>query len=360
MKIIHLVSNKTWGGGEQYVLDLATAQRAGGHDVAVMTRNFPAVSRRFLDAGFPVTTMPLKGSIDIISPLILGRCLAKEGKVVVHVHNFKDAVVATRARSLSGNNDVRVVLTRHLVRPARTSRRHIALYRSIDAMVFVSQLALDEFLSSCPQVDMSRVHVIHNGISVPSDVTDTTPSHSNSDITVMYHGRIAPEKGIDILINALPLVKHPGLRVVIAGTGRPEYIATLRRLADVAGVSGMIDWAGHVDDIFPLIRQTDIGVTPSRARESFGLATVEYMACGKPVIATTSGAQREYINDGVNGLLVPPDDPQALAEAITRLCDSPTLRHRLGTAAKATVIDRLSYSRFYNAIMAIYNSLTDS
>lgn len=360
MKIIHLVSNKTWGGGEQYVLDLATAQRAEGHEVAVMTRNIPVVSQRFSDAGFPVTTMPLKGSIDIISPLMLGRCLAKEGKVVVHVHNFKDAVVATRARNLSGNHDARIILTRHLVRPARASRRHNLLYRSIDAMVFVSQLALDEFMSGNPEVDMSRIHVIHNGVSVPAIDTIPTAHSDAAEVTVMYHGRLAAEKGIDTLINALALVKRPGLRAVIAGTGRPEYLATLRRLAAVAGVDDIIQWAGHVDDTIPLISRADIGVTPSRARESFGLATAEYMACGKPVIATTAGAQREFIDNGVNGLLIPPDNPAVLADAITRLCDSPALRRQLGAAARETVIDRLSFSRFYDAIMAVYNSLTNS
>lgn len=355
MKIIHLVSNKSWGGGEQYVLDLARQQRRHGHEVAIVSRRVEAVASRFAAEGFPVVTMPLKGTIDIISPLQLSRCIAKAGNAVIHVHNFKDAIVATRARSLSGNTGVRIILTRHLVKPAKRSRHYTSLYRQIDAMVFVSRLAMDEFLSSRPDIDTDRMTVIHNGVTIP-DISPS-PNAVKGTLTLMYHGRISSEKGIDTLINALVLVKELPLRVVIAGTGKPEYVATLRRQAAIAGVDGIIEWAGHVDDIHPLIATADIGIAPSRARESFGLAPVEYMAHGKPVITTSNGAQREYITDGVDGLLVAPDSPEEIAEAIKHLAANPDVRERIGTAARATAIERLSFERFYREIMTVYKKL---
>lgn len=355
MKIIHLVSNKSWGGGEQYVLDLAREQRRQGHEVAIVARRVEAVAGRFADEGFPVVTMPLKGTIDIISPLQLSRCIAKVGNAVIHVHNFKDAIVATRARSLSGNTGIRIILTRHLVKPAKRSRHYTSLYRQIDAMVFVSHLAMDEFLSSRPDIDTDRMTVIHNGVTIP-DIS-TVPNAVKGTLTLMYHGRISSEKGIDTLINALALVKELPLRVVIAGTGKPEYVATLRRQAALAGVDGIIEWAGHVDDIHPLIATADIGIAPSRARESFGLAPVEYMAHGKPVITTSNGAQREYITDGVDGLLVAPDSPEEIAGAIKHLATNPDVRERIGTAARATAIERLSFERFYREIMTVYKKL---
>ena len=355
MKIIHLVSNKSWGGGEQYVLDLAREQRRDGHEVAIVSRRVEAVAGRFTAEGFPVTTMPLKGTIDIISPLQLSRCVAKAGNAVIHVHNFKDAIVATRARSLSGNSGVKIILTPHLVKAAKRSRHYTSLYRQIDAMVFVSRLAMDEFLSSRPDIDTERMTVIHNGVTIPD--LSSAPNAVKNTLTVMYHGRISPEKGIDALINAFALVKELPLKVVIAGTGKPEYVATLRRQAALAGVDGIIEWAGHVDDIHPLIAKADIGVAPSRWREPFGLAPVEYMAHRKPVITTSNGAQREYITDGVDGLLVTPDSPEELADAIRQLATNPAMRASIGTAARATAEQRLSFERFYREIMTVYKKL---
>ena len=355
MKIIHLVSNKSWGGGEQYVLDLAREQRRHGHEVAIVSRRVEAVAGRFASEGFPVVTMPLKGTIDIISPLPLSRCIAKAGNAVIHVHNFKDAIVATRARSLSGNNGIRIILTRHLVKAAGRSRHYTSLYRQIDAMIFVSRLAMDEFLSSRPDVNTDSMTVIHNGVAIPE--VSPAPTAGKDTLTVMYHGRISHEKGIDTLINALSLVKELPLKAVIAGTGKPEYVATLRRQAALAGVDDIIEWAGHVDDIHPLIAAADIGVAPSRARESFGLATVEYMAHGKPVITTSNGAQREYITDGVDGLLVAPDSPEQIAGAIRQLVADRDLMERIGTAARATALERLSFERFYREIMGVYQKI---
>ena len=160
MRIIHLVSNKVWGGGEQYVLDLATEFASRGNDVAIVSRNINAVTHRFTDAGLPVTTMALKGDIDIISPIRLARLIGKEQPVVLHVHNFKDATTALRARTLSRNRNVRIVMTRHLVKAAKRK----SLYNKLDAMIFVSHLAKNEFMSTSPAIDANKITVIHNSI----------------------------------------------------------------------------------------------------------------------------------------------------------------------------------------------------
>ena len=96
MNIIHLISNKVWGGGERYALDLCRALEQRGHSTAVITRKgHPEVDAPFVRAGIAVGHLPLRGAIDILSPLILSRILDRmETPVAIHVHNFKDAVVA--------------------------------------------------------------------------------------------------------------------------------------------------------------------------------------------------------------------------------------------------------------------------
>ena len=343
MRIIHLVSNKVWGGGEQYVLDLATAFASRGNDVTIVSRNINAVTHRFTDAGLPVTTMALKGDIDIISPIRLARLIGKEQPVVLHVHNFKDATTALRARTLSRNSNVRIVMTRHLVKAAKRK----SLYNRLDAMIFVSHLAKNEFMSTSPVIDTAKVHVIHNSIK---QLPATTDNGQHNGLALMFHGRLSPEKGIDVLLKAFAQAAIPDARLVIVGSGNQEYMKELQTIAENAGIAQQVTWAGHTSDIHPLIAKADIGVCPSRARESFGLSVVEYMAHGKPVITTNNGAQPEYITDGKDGILIAPDDIGALATAMQSLVSSEK-RQAIGKAAKATFDAHLSFPIFIEKIL---------
>jgi len=353
MKIIHLVSNRVWGGGEQYVLDLATAFAADGSNVTIVSRNFDAVTSRFKEAGLPVITMPLKGTIDLVSPFRLAKMLRGAGKVIIHVHNFKDATVAVRARSISGNKEARVVLTRHLVKPAKA----MSLYRRLDAMIFVSHLAKDEFMSTTPKVDAAKITVVHNSIK---QAPATMPPHTgNRQLTLMFHGRLSPEKGIDTLIRAFAALNDSRTRLVIAGSGTLEYVNNLKQLATELAVKKQIEWLGYIRDISPLIAKCDIGICPSICRESFGLTVIEYMAHGKPVITTDNGAQHEYITNGKDGILVPPGDTASIVAAIERLGNR-ELRTAIGNAARTTFEEKLSFPVFYNRIREIYTQITNS
>lgn len=349
MKIIHLVSNKVWGGGEQYVLDLATTFAAKGNDVSIVSRNINAVTHRFTDAGLPVTTMALKGDIDIISPIKLARLIGKEQPVVLHVHNFKDATTALRARTLSRNSNVRIVMTRHLVKPAKKK----SLYNRLDAMIFVSHLAKNEFMSTSPVIDTAKVHVIHNSIK---QLPATTDNGQHNGLALMFHGRLSPEKGIDTLLKAFAQAQIADARLIIVGSGNQEYVKELQTIAENAGIAQQVTWAGHTSDIHPLIAKADIGVCPSRARESFGLSVVEYMAHGKPVITTNNGAQPEYITDGKDGILIAPDDIGALATAMQSLVSSEK-RQAIGKAAKATFDAHLSFPIFIEKIEKVYRTI---
>ena len=349
MKIIHLVSNKVWGGGEQYVLDLATAFAAKGNEVTIVSRDIDAVTHRFKDVGLPVTTMALKGAIDIASPFKLAKIIGKEQPVVIHVHNFKDATTALRARTLSRNRNISIVMTRHLVKAAKRK----SLYNKLNAMIFVSHLAKNEFMSTSPAIDATKVHVIHNSIKHTPVTAESMP---DKGLTLMFHGRLSPEKGIDTLLQAFAQAAIPDARLVIAGSGNEEYVKELHAIADKAGISQQITWTGHITDIHPLIAKADIGVCPSKWREPFGLAVIEYMAHGKPVITTDNGAQPEYLTNGIDGIMTAPDDVKALVAAIKSLSDAER-RQAIGKAAQKTFEERLAYPIFVERIDKVYKTV---
>lgn len=354
MNIIHLVSNKVWGGGEQYVLDLCRRLDANGHSVAVITRGIEAVDGPFRKAGFTPGRLPLGGVFDFISSSRLSRVLDNMSEpVVVHVHNFKDARTAVRARQMMRKPDnVRVVVTRHLVKPGKIDHASTALYDAIDAIAFVSQTALDAFLSSGPKVDGAKMSVIHNAVVDCGAVVaaDKLPG----ELRIVYAGRLAEEKGIEKLLEALPLFP-PNAVLHIAGSGKANYEVALRRYASSVGVDDRIVWHGHLSNLAPLMASADIGVLPSIVTEAFPLVVLEFMRHGIPVISTNRGGQTEVISHGVNGLLVAPGDAEAIADAVGRLAADKDLTARMGEAAKARVEADFNYEQFYKKILRLYD-----
>lgn len=356
MNVVHLVSNKVWGGGERYVLDLCRGLSARGHHPQVITRRADAVSRPFAAEGFLVGTLRLGGVLDVVSPILLAKHLdTLDGPVVVHTHNFKTARLALTARRLmrTDRSRVRVVCTRHLVKPAATGASARRMYAELDAIIFVSQIALDAFLSTGPAVDRSRLHVMHNAI--PLAATETPAQPHDGPARIIFVGRLDPEKGVDTLLGALGrLGSRNDWTLEICGTGRARYVAQLMQTASYEGIADRITWSGFVADPASHISAADMLVAPTTAQESFGLVLLEAFAKGVPVITTDNGAQPEIITDGTDGLLVPPADAAALASAIARLLDSPTLRGRMGDAALDAYRTRFGYDRFLNAIIDVY------
>jgi glycosyltransferase involved in cell wall biosynthesis len=145
----------------------------------------------------------------------------------------------------------------------------------------------------------------------------------------LYVGTLSERKGADVFAAALDLAGPAGWSGVMVGDGPlAESISTLLpsvRLLPPAPPAEIAAW----------MRTADVVVVPSR-REPLGLAAVEGLACGTPVIASDVGGLREVVRDGENGLLIPPDDPGALAGALSRLQDA-GLRARLGAAGPASV-----------------------
>jgi glycosyltransferase involved in cell wall biosynthesis len=160
---------------------------------------------------------------------------------------------------------------------------------------------------------------------------------------VGFFGRLQHWKGAHVLIEAMPavLAEFPAARCVIVG-GRhelePGYADYLRRLTAERGLEGVVLFAGFQHDVPRWLHAIDVVALPSD-REPFGISVVEAMAMGKPVIAGDSGGPRETVTSGVDGLLVPHDDPAAIAEAIVRCLRAPDFAARVGAAARVRAQD---------------------
>ena len=356
MKIYHILSNKDWAGTEVYAMSLAEEQRLHGHKVEIICADRPLIIKKFAEAGFKVHKMAIHGFLKNISALRIASLLNSSTEpTVIHVHRFIDTELVHNAlKFVTSKKQPAFIATNHMCDPAPVEKKFNKIYKRIDRLLSVSRRAQQLFLSSAPTVDSDKLRVIINSTKkvAAHNYNHMKPGNTNEKVSLMTMGRIVKEKGIDTAIESLQYL--PEATLTICGTGPEEYVSSLHTLARRLNVADRINWTGFTDKIIDYISRADIGIVPSRWEEPCALVNFEYLAAGVPLVTSNTGGQPEIITDGVEGFLVTPDDPQALAKAIRRLIDDPELRKKMGEAARKTFENRFTYDKFYNKVMRVY------
>ena len=174
----------------------------------------------------------------------------------------------------------------------------------------------------------------------------------------LFVGRLVPYKGVNVLLHALA---RTSVRAVIVGDG--PLRGELERQASALGVQTRVRFAGNADhaELTALYEACDMLVLPSVTRaEAFGMVQVEAMSCGKPVISTALDSGVPWVNQhGVTGLVVPPADVQALADAMQHLADNPAERIAMGTRGRERAEREFSAGRLVQQLTALYGTVVD-
>ena len=271
MKIFHIVSNKEWGGGEQYVYDLCQRQRKDGIEVNIICKPIDSISEKYEEAGITVYRLPLGGALDLKSGWQLGAIIKRAGKCTIHAHNFKDAYTACYARKFSGRKDIQVVMCRHLTRPGKNTMLYRWLYGQLDRLIFDSQISTDAFLGTNPTIDTKKLGIVHTSIVVPEN---TVPVDIRTEFNIpadtvlaMFHGRLDPEKGIDVLLDAVEQIKDKNFKLVLIGKGSDEYTEHLKTTVKAKGIGEKVIFAGFRHPVLPYVAGADFGILASTVRE---------------------------------------------------------------------------------------------
>jgi glycosyltransferase involved in cell wall biosynthesis len=202
-----------------------------------------------------------------------------------------------------------------------------------------------------------RLKVLHSGIDMSRipDQDDGRDARRRFGIPAdaLVLGTVAnlfARKGYDVMLRALPTIvaSTPKVRYLIVGSGDAPYEKHLRALVENLGLERHVHFAGFQASVYPCLAAMDIYVHPA-LMEGFGIAVLEAMAMRKPVVATTAGGLPEVAQDGETGILVPPGDPDALAQAVIRLLRDPVHRRKLGEAGR----DRVAVLFTVDAMMRI-------
>ncbi len=228
------------------------------------------------------------------------------------------------------------------------------IWKKASALVALSDSLRDLAQPILPE---KTIGVIPNGIDV--DHFHPNGYHATEHagpLRLLCVARLVRRKGLDDLFHAMALLRDEPIHLTLQGIGSQQD--ELARLAISLGVADRISFAGFKDrDSLPVVYQkADLFVMPSLA-ESFGLATLEAMACGLPVVVSRVGGMVEYVKDGENGLIVPPRDPEALANAIRSLARNPGLRRSMGARNAQKVRQEYTWQHVADAYLQIYQQV---
>jgi len=373
IRLLHIVGDSSFGGAAKIILRLAETMRSEGWQVDLLTTN--AVFQQAAEENgigtvdLDVIRREIRPLWDLFGLFRLYRFLRREQYTVVHTHTSKAGFVGRLAAWLA-----RVPVILHTTHgfafhegSSRTKRVFYATLERLAAPWCDRVVSVSEFhrrwaleLGICGG---DKIMAIPNGIALPEPQSRIPASElrrgwgaNKDDLVILSTGRLAPEKGLEDLLEAASLLRRMGqsFRVVLAGDG--PLRAQLERLAKDLGVSDHVTFLGYREDIPDLLAACDLVALPS-LREGLSIALLEAMAAGKPVVATSIGSNVTVASQAEMALLVPPCDPQALAEAILRCGQDPALRTRLGNNARHVFESRYTEQRMLNAYRKAYFGL---
>ena len=295
----------------------------------------------------------MRNSLNVRGAFKLARFAQERQIEIMHAHVARDYPVIALAAARAGG--LPFVLTRHLQFPL--SRGHRITLRGVARVIAVSQVVADSLYAQ-RVFDRDKIVVIHHGIDFEKFSQGIKAGPENNGRRVGTIGQLAPAKGQRDFVRAAAIVadRIGDVEFIIAGEDKSRTGENRHRLAELIrqlGLGDRVSLLGRCDDLPQLLATFDLFVSPSRL-ESFGLAIVEAMACGVPVIATGTGGAGEIIHEGETGRLVPIGDAKALANGICDLLGNPAERERLSANARRDVADRFSLAKMVDATERIY------
>ncbi len=361
-RTVHLNTEPTWRGGEQQTLYLLEGLVARGHEVLLCAQRGSPLVERARAKGIDTEAVRMRGEIDPFAVARLRGIFKRFRPEIVHFHTSHAHTLGVAAAALLGRNRPRTLLTR---RVDFSIYRHSFFglngikYRHVDHIVAISR-AIREVLVD-DGLDPAGIDLVPSGIDTSRfDVEPTDlraefglPEDTVILVNVAY---FAPHKGQTYLVEATPriLEESPNCALVFIGDG--ELRASLEARVHELGVSERVFFAGFRTDVPAVLRGSDICVMPS-FKEGLGTSVLDALWCGLPVVAAATGGIPEIVHDGENGILVPPRDSEALANAILRLLKDPEERAKLGRGGPAVVESGYTVDQMIEGNIAVYRRM---
>ncbi len=372
--VLQVLPDLVTGGAERGCIDMALALAEAGGLPLVASEGGPMV-RELERAGVTHLTMPLKSK----NPLVIRRNAARleeviraHGVDIVHARSRAPAWSAWMACQRTGAH---YMTTFHA--PYNFSSKLKRWYNSVMArgerIIAISAFIREHILANYA-VDPARIRVVHRGIDpsifAPECVSATRLAHlvaqwrlPNDRPVILLPGRLTRWKGQMVLIDALAKLGRKDVVCLLVGSdqGRTGYRRELEQRIKRAGLEEVVRMTDHCNDMAAAYRLSTVVVSASREPEAFGRVIVEAQAMGKPVIVTAIGAYQETVVPGETAWAVPPDDADALAQALNEVLSLTAEQYdSLGARARSFVAERYTRERMCADTLAVYAELLDA
>lgn len=358
MKVLHVDPERRFGGGERQVLGLVRHLALRGHENVLAAPPRSALATLLPGGDARLVPLAIRNDLDLIAAVRLRRIIARENPHVVHLHTARAHATAAWLGSASR----RAVVTRRMDYPIRRGRWSSLLYdRAVAAVAAISEEVRRQLVAG--GVRPERIRVIPSGVEPPAGLPGAAGRAAarvrfgaNAEPMVAVVAALERRKGHDVLLHALAVLRARGVpvRCLVCGDGSER--AALERLASSLGLGDAVRFLGEQRQVADVLAAADVFVLPSRW-EGLGVAILEAMAMALPVVASAVGGIPEAVVDGVTGVLVPPEHPAALADALAALVADPARARALGERGRARVLERFTIERMAESYERLYEDL---
>lgn len=367
MKIVYVNSARGWEGGHTSAAELGLGLAEKGHEIIVLCHPESAI-RRQLEGDGRLTVRPIAIRVELnpYRVLQLANLNRRARPDLVLADNQKDLKLSVAARRLIG--DFPIVHRHGAPSVLQDGPIHRRVWgRAIQTMIVNSHTMRERMLAETPWLEQVRIEVIHNGkdtrrfrplpnLRAPMRAELGIPENA---FVVSFHGTVQPRKKVETLVRAVASLPA-SLRVHALIIGGGPTLPDVRRLA--TELRAPVIFSGIRPDIPEVLSAADAAAHLSQA-EGFSNSVTESMACGLPLILSDATSHPEQVDDGIQGLLVPPGEPSAVADAIRWLATDPEGRARMGAAARQRAVKEFSrelmverYEKVLGETVAAYRS----
>jgi glycosyltransferase involved in cell wall biosynthesis len=358
MKVFHMDRQNSWTGQTNRLFQVVRGLREQGDDVGVIAPPGSQLGIRCCEAGLPVVNFPMRGWRSNISILRLARYLREQKPDILHCHGPRDHLMGFLAGKLA--SIPHLIRTKHNHTQLKSGALSRYLYNRCSRVVTVSEFIRRRLMED--GVPPDQVKNIYTAVNLDH----FTPRQKNTNILRELNiaedrviigclSSLAVRKGIEEILKAFKIVlqARPELKLTCLLVGKKWQ--RWSEMAEALGIKKHIVFTGFRKDVPELLSLFDIYVLPSRD-EGLGTSILEAMAMGLPVVVSNVGGIPEAVNEDA-GMVVPPGEPELLAEKIKILLEDPRKRQRLAENARARVEEIFSIPEMINRTRELYKEI---
>ena len=320
-RVLHLVNGEHYAGAERVQDLLAQCLPQCGFEVAFACVKPKHFAELMQSQSTPVYNLPMRNRLDLGVAGKIAQLVRREKYALIHAHTVRTALVGSLAARLAG-----VPMVYHVHSPAlrNTGRPWLNWINNIterfslrraNRLIVVSQSLKEHMIRQ--GFDASRITVVHNGVPALYEIPFRRPPRGQWTLGTVALFR--PRKGVEILLQAMAIMRKRGLSVRLLAVGEfesPKYEREIHALAANLGLEDIIQWTGFTSDVTSELLAMDLFVLPSLYGEGMPMVLLEAMAAGVPAVAADVEGVAEAIRHGQDGLIVPAGDQTAMAQAV--------------------------------------------